>query len=125
MNPLPGKRWKHNIFLYFECTDNRFLNKGQYQIKKSESIDKSSGFVQSLVMKFTESNYNVTSVRRFVITGWDATEATTEDNFIAEIESYTSFKNCQFRQHLLVSLFGTNRFDRQHTVFSSDDQTKQ
>ena len=47
-------------------------------------------------MKSTEWNYNVTSVRRFVTTGWEATDATTEDNFIAEVESYTSFKIANF-----------------------------
>ena len=47
-------------------------------------------------MESTESNYNATSVRRFITTGWEATEATTEDTFIAEVQSYTSFKIANF-----------------------------
>ena len=48
------------------------------------------------VMESTSINNNVTSLLNLVTTGWEASEETTKDTFMEEVEAYTIFKIANF-----------------------------
>ena len=54
--------------------------------------EKRSGFVQSLIMESTKSNYTVTSLLNLNTTFMEEIQIAPQDTFIKEMKSYTAFK---------------------------------